>query len=43
MTFFGITDPWIIAAYLGCFLTVAFCCVWGLFKKDKTYDDEGEE
>jgi hypothetical protein len=43
MTFFGITDPWIIAAYLGCFLTVIFCCAWGLLKKDKTYTDEGEE
>lgn len=31
---FGIDDPWIWAAYIGCFATVIFCCVYGWKKRD---------
>ena len=44
MTFFGITDPWIIAAYIGCFATTAFCVLWGLFAKVKEETtEEGDD
>lgn len=31
---FGITDPCIWLAYIGCFATVVFCIIYGLKKKD---------
>jgi len=43
MTFFGLTEFYIIAAYVGCFLSVALCCAWALLKKDMINDEEGEE
>jgi hypothetical protein len=38
---FGIDDPWIWGAYLACFATVAFCCIYGWLKKDDD-DDDGD-
>jgi len=44
MTFFGLTDPYIIGAYIGCFLSVILCCGWAMLKKDdETDEEEGEE
>ena len=37
---FGITDPWIWAAYAACIATVIFCCVYGFLKKDSEDGDE---
>ncbi len=37
---FGITDPWIWAAYIGCAVTVVFCCVYGWLKKDEEDGDD---
>ncbi len=39
MSFFGLTDPWIIAAYVGCILCVVFCIWYSL----KTRNDPEEE
>ncbi len=41
MTFFGLTDPWIIAGYVLCFVCVAFCCTYAYFKGVK--GEEGED
>ncbi len=41
MTFFGLTNPWIIASYLGCFLTVIACCWVGFKAKD--LNEESDE
>ncbi|AIZ56359.1 hypothetical protein Mpt1_c04670 [Candidatus Methanoplasma termitum] len=43
MAFFGLTDPFIIAGYLGCFLTVAACCIWAVFWKEKEGEDITED
>ena len=43
MTFFGLTNPWIIASYIGCFLTVIACCVIGLKAKNLNGDEEEGE
>ena len=40
MTFFGLTNPWIIGAYLGCFITVVLCCWIGIRAKDLGEDSE---
>ena len=41
---FGITDPWIWGAYAACFLTVAFCIIFGLIKgKGPTEEDDADE
>jgi len=40
MSFFGITDPFVIAAYIGCFLTTITSCLYGYFRKNKEYTDE---
>ena len=43
MTFFGLTNPWIIGAYIGCFITVILCCYVGFKSKNLSNDDdEGE-
>ena len=41
MTFFGLTNLWIIGAYIGCFITVILCCIVGL--KAKNLGDDKEE
>jgi len=45
MAIFGLTDPWIIGAYVGCFISVLIAWGVALFKKDKneTTEDEGDE
>ena len=43
MTFFGLTNPWIIASYLGCFIVVILCCIIGVKAKDLSKDDDEEE
>jgi len=35
LAFLGLTDPWIITAYLGCILSAALCLVYGLFTWNK--------
>lgn len=35
----GMTDPWTIAAYAGCFLTVLMCCAYALMGRN----DKGDE
>lgn len=40
MSLFGIPDPWIWMAYVGCFACVAFCAVWYWLKKDEVEEDE---
>jgi len=41
MSIFGLDDPWIIAAYAGCILTVVFCIYISLRKgkESETEDD----
>jgi hypothetical protein len=43
MSFFGLTDPWIIGAYIGCFISVILCCYVGLRAKGLSDDDEGDD
>lgn len=40
MTILGLSDPYILGAYISCFLCVILCCGWAILKKD---DKEGEE
>lgn len=43
MDFFGLTDPWIIGGYVGSFLCVAFCIVYGFLKgRQEEDEDDGE-
>jgi hypothetical protein len=42
MTIFGLSDPFIIGAYLSCFLCVILCCAWAVFKKSED-EDEGDD
>ncbi len=41
MSILGLEDPWIIAAYAGCILTVAFCIYISLRKGKES--DEGDD
>jgi len=45
MAIFGLTDPWIIAAYVGCFVSVIIAWGFALFKKEKKTDtkEEGDD
>jgi len=43
MAIFGLTDPWIIGAYVGCFASVVIAWWFALFKKDKKIETETEE
>ena len=40
MSILGLTDPWIIAAYAGCILSVVFCVYYSLRKGD---DEDGDD
>lgn len=40
MTIFGLSDPYIIGAYVSCILCVILCCGWAIFKKDEKESDE---
>jgi len=43
MGILGLTNPWIIASYLGCFITVIICCIIGIKAQDLSKDDEESE
>jgi hypothetical protein len=43
LTFFGLTDPYIISAYLGCILSVILCCAWAIWKKEDEDEEEDEQ
>ncbi len=44
MSLLGLTDPWVIGAYAGCFITIAFCVVYSLIKgKDTDQEDESDD
>lgn len=40
---FGLSDPWIIGAYIGCFISVIVCCIIGIKSKNLGHDDDEEE
>ena len=42
MSFLGLDDPWVIGAYVGCFLSVIFCVVYSI-KASKDPEDEGDD
>lgn len=42
MTLFGIPDPWIWMAYVGCIACVIFCCAYG-FVKGRSNGEEDDE
>jgi hypothetical protein len=39
----GIKDPWILTAYLLCFLSTLACVVYGIYYWNKGADNEQEE
>ncbi|MGI6009240.1 MAG: hypothetical protein ACOX8X_03840 [Methanomethylophilus sp.] len=44
MSILGLSDPWIIAAYAGCFITVILCCWVGIMGRGrKGYEKEKDE
>ncbi len=40
MDFFGLTDPWIVGAYVGSILCVVFCVAYGFIKGRGSEEDE---
>jgi hypothetical protein len=40
MGILGISDPYILAGYAGCILTVVLCIYWGLFRSAGEGEDE---
>jgi hypothetical protein len=40
MSILGLTDPWVIGAYVGCILTVVFCIAYSILKGN---EEEGDE
>jgi hypothetical protein len=40
MDFFGLTDPYIVTAYIACFVCVILCCAYGIFYKEKGRGDK---
>jgi len=43
MTFFGLTDPYIVGMYVGCILCVILCCGWAIMKREKMNEEDGEK
>lgn len=43
MSFFGLTDPWIIAGYVLSFLSVAFCIVYAYVKGIRSDEEEEDD
>ncbi len=43
ISFFGLTNLWIIGSYIGCFLTVIACCYVGFKAKNLNSDDESDD
>ena len=39
----GIKDPWILAAYLLCFLSALACVIYGIYNWNKGAENELEE
>jgi Na+-transporting methylmalonyl-CoA/oxaloacetate decarboxylase gamma subunit len=39
----GIKDPWILTAYLLCFLSALACVVYGIYNWNKGNENEKEE
>ncbi len=42
MSILGLSDPWTIAAYVGCILSVAICVYVSLRKRDDSEEDSDE-
>lgn len=42
MIIFGLDDPWVIGAYVGCILCVVFCVFYSLRKGNDSEDDSDE-
>lgn len=40
MTILGLSDPYVLAAYAGCFLSTIVCIIYGLLKKDKGEEED---
>ena len=40
MTILGLSDPYILGAYIGCFACVILCIGWALFRKEEGNTDE---
>ena len=40
MSLFGIPDPAVWLAYVGCIATIAFCAVWAYVKNKEGSEDE---
>lgn len=43
MSFFGLTDPWIIGGYVMSFVCVAFCVVYGFLSGRSSEEEEDDE
>lgn len=43
MDFFGLTDPWIWGAYVGCILCTVLCCAYGWIKRNESDGDSEDE
>ena len=42
MTILGLSDPFIIGAYVACFACTALCIGWALFKRDVAESEDDE-
>jgi len=42
MTFFGITEFYMVLGYVACFLTVVLCCAWAIIKRNEESEDGDE-
>jgi len=40
MSIFGLTDIWVIGAYAGCILSVLFCVVYSLKKRNEPEEED---
>ncbi len=43
MSILGLSDPWVIGAYVGCFLCVAFCIYYSLRSNKDEDSEEGSD
>jgi len=43
MSILGLDDPWVIAAYAGCILTVAYCIVFSLRKGKEDEEEDSDD
>lgn len=42
MSFFGLTDPWIVGGYVGSFICVVFCVIYGVLKGRSASEDDDD-